>query len=58
MGFMSDLLSPRVPVILQSEAPDDRVQNVDIFTWINSGSLHIDFGLLLDPLSVTFVLPA
>ncbi len=50
------LVGVAVFATLQSEAPDDRVQNVDIFTWINSGSLHIDFGLLLDPLSVTFVL--
>ena len=41
---------------LLGEAPDDRIHEVDVFTWISSGSLDIDFGLLLDPLSVTFVL--
>ena len=41
---------------LLGEAPDDRIHNVEVFTWMSSGSLNIDFGLLLDPLSVTFVL--
>ncbi len=41
---------------LLGEAPDDRIHNVEVFTWMSSGSLTIDFGLLLDPLSVTFVL--
>jgi NADH-quinone oxidoreductase subunit L len=38
------------------EASDDRIHQVSIFTWIQSGSLDIDFGLLIDPLSLTFVL--
>ena len=38
------------------EASDDRIHQVPIFTWIQSGSLDIDFGLLIDPLSLTFVL--
>ena len=29
---------------------------MSIFTWIQSGSLDIDLGLLIDPLSLTFVL--
>ncbi len=38
------------------EAADDRVHTVQVFTWIQSGSLDIDFGMLIDPLSLTFVL--
>ena len=41
---------------LLGEAADDRIHNVEVFTWMSSGSLNIDFGLLLDPLSLTFVL--
>ena len=32
------------------------MHTVQMFTWIQSGSLDIDFGLLIDPLSLTFVL--
>jgi len=41
---------------LASDPASDRVHEVQIFTWIQSGSLNIDFGLFIDPLSVTFVL--
>ncbi len=41
---------------LTSDPVSDRVHEVPIFTWIQSGSLNIDFGLLIDPLSATFVL--
>ena len=35
---------------------DTRAQNLDMFTWSASGELNIVAGLLLDPLSITFVL--
>ena len=38
------------------EPSTDRVHQVSIFTWIQSGSLDIDLGLFIDPLSLTFVL--
>jgi NADH-quinone oxidoreductase subunit L len=38
------------------EPADARLHEVPIFTWTQSGSLDIGFGLLLDPLSLTFVL--
>ncbi|HEX2804538.1 MAG TPA: NADH-quinone oxidoreductase subunit L, partial [Kineosporiaceae bacterium] len=41
---------------LASDPVSDRVHEVSIFTWIQSGTLDIDFGLFIDPLSVTFVL--
>ncbi|WP_106848564.1 NADH-quinone oxidoreductase subunit L [Blastococcus sp. Marseille-P5729] len=34
----------------------DKAQNLHMFTWSASGDLQIDAGLLLDPLSMTFVL--
>ncbi len=38
------------------EASAERVHEVSVFTWIQSGTLNVDFGLLIDPLSLTFVL--
>ena len=35
---------------------DERLNTVTVFTWIQSGRLDIDFGLRVDPLSITFVL--
>jgi len=34
----------------------ERFEAVHLFTWINGGDLKVDAGLLLDPLSITFVL--
>ena len=35
---------------------DDRSHEVHLFTWIATGELNVDAGLLVDPLSMTFVL--
>ncbi len=35
---------------------DSRVMEQVLFTWINSGSFHVNFGLLLDPLSAVMIL--
>jgi NADH-quinone oxidoreductase subunit L len=34
----------------------DRIHQVNLFSWIPVGSLQVDFGLYIDPLSLTFVL--
>ena len=34
----------------------ERVQNLHLYSWIPVNSLQVDFGLRLDPLSLTFVL--
>ena len=34
----------------------DQIHSVPVFTWMQSGGLDIEFGLLVDPLSITFVL--
>ncbi len=36
--------------------PEQRTRELSIYEWIASGPLQIDFGLRLDPLSLTFVL--
>ncbi|GAB3588218.1 NADH-quinone oxidoreductase subunit L [Calidifontibacter terrae] len=33
-----------------------RAQHLHLFSWIPAGALNVDFGLLLDPLSLTFVM--
>ena len=35
---------------------DDRTVSSTLFTFVDTGSLHIDVGLLIDPLSMVFVL--
>jgi NADH-quinone oxidoreductase subunit L len=41
---------------LRSLAPDERARDLVLFNWIPAGSFQLDAGLLLDPLSVAFVL--
>jgi NADH-quinone oxidoreductase subunit L len=36
--------------------PEQRTTEVSLYSWIASGTLDIDFGLRIDPLSLTFVL--
>ena len=38
------------------QAPDQRTSVQSLYSWIPVGALDIDFGLRIDPLSVTFVL--
>ncbi len=38
------------------QAPDQRTSGQSLYSWIPVGALDIDFGLRIDPLSVTFVL--
>ncbi|TCO65276.1 NADH-quinone oxidoreductase subunit L [Actinocrispum wychmicini] len=39
-----------------SLADADRVRETSVFSWIHVNQLNVDFGLRIDPLSVTFVL--
>jgi NADH-quinone oxidoreductase subunit L len=41
---------------LQALPAAERVRDLNLYSWIPVGSLQVDMGLLLDPLSVTFVL--
>lgn len=36
--------------------PADRRMNLHLFSWMPAGDLNINFGLLIDPLSMTFVM--
>ena len=40
----------------RSLAPADRVRDVRLFSWMDVGSLRLDLGMRIDPLSLTFVL--
>ena len=37
-------------------APEQRTRELSLFRWFGVGGLNVDFGLRLDPLSLTFVL--
>jgi NADH-quinone oxidoreductase subunit L len=41
---------------LLSYAPEERSRDVHLFDWVSAGSFKVDAGLLLDPLSLAFVL--
>ncbi len=41
---------------LLARSADDRAVNSHLFTWIPGSALHVDAGLLIDPLSVSFLL--
>ncbi|TXH32989.1 MAG: NADH-quinone oxidoreductase subunit L, partial [Rhodospirillaceae bacterium] len=39
-----------------SRPADDRAIHAHLFSWVPVGALHLDFGVLIDPLSICFVL--
>jgi NADH-quinone oxidoreductase subunit L len=41
---------------LRGLAPEHRARDLHLFSWVPAGSFKVDAGLLLDPLSVSFVL--
>jgi NADH-quinone oxidoreductase subunit L len=41
---------------LRGHAPEERARELHLFSWVPAGSFQLDAGLLLDPLSVAFVL--
>ena len=43
-------------VDLMGRTADTRAVDLDLYTWISSGAWRIDIGLLIDPLSILFVL--
>jgi NADH-quinone oxidoreductase subunit L len=61
------LLGTLVPIVLfgyglllffnvHSLDPAQRSRNLDLWSWISVGGLNVEMGMLLDPLSITFVL--
>jgi NADH-quinone oxidoreductase subunit L len=41
---------------VRGAAPEQRARDLRLFEWINAGKFRLDAGLLLDPLSLAFVL--
>src|SRR4051794_41769511 len=60
LGVAAPLVSFALALIeffaLLSRSPDNRSLDQHLFTWIPVNGFHVDMGLLLDPLSMTFVL--
>ncbi|MBO0851376.1 MAG: NADH-quinone oxidoreductase subunit L, partial [Pseudonocardia sp.] len=60
LGCLSVLASFGIGLALLLEAlgaaPEQRSTELKVFTWFAVNDLHVDFGLRLDPLSLTFVL--
>ena len=61
------LLGTAVPIVLfvyglllfldvRGLAPEERSRDLHLWSWIPVGGLNVDLGLLIDPLSLTFVL--
>lgn len=60
LGTASILMSLVLAVVIFAQlfglAPDSRSVLVPLFTFLQAGSLTLDFGLLVDPLSMLFVM--
>lgn len=52
----SFVLGTAILIQLLGHDPAQRVMDVPIFTWLNTGELAIDLGMRIDPLSITFVM--
>jgi NADH-quinone oxidoreductase subunit L len=53
---LSFVASVVVFAALRDLGPEHRQHVVDLFTWLPSGGLKVEFGFLADPLSVAFIL--
>ncbi|MDO5502015.1 MAG: NADH-quinone oxidoreductase subunit L [Actinomycetia bacterium] len=56
LSWGSFLLALPLLFSMLGRAPEDRAVEHVLFTWIPAGSFNLDAGLLLDPLSISFVL--
>ncbi|OZM80629.1 NADH-quinone oxidoreductase subunit L [Pseudonocardia sp. MH-G8] len=60
LGLLTVVASFAVGLLIFLEtaglAPEERTRELSLFEWIGVGDLSVDFGLRLDPLSLTFVL--
>ncbi len=55
-GFTAAAFVVSVIVYAGLHARQDRVYQLNLFTWIPAGSFSVDIGFLVDPLSVTMIL--
>ena len=53
---LSFLMSLLVVVALMGLAPDERHIEIPLYTWVTSGSFHLEMGLLIDTLSATMLM--
>ncbi len=56
MSTLSFLLGVAIFVTMLGRPAEERSRSVDLFGWITAGSYQVDVGLLVDPLSIAFVL--
>lgn len=56
MSWLACLLGIGIVIQLAGRASDARSLHVHLFSWLQTGDFKLDAGLLLDPLSLTFVL--
>jgi len=56
MSTLSFVLGVAIFMTMVSRPSEDRSRTVDLFTWFDIEGYQVDVGLLLDPLSLTFVL--
>ncbi len=54
--FASFVISLMVFFDLKALPPDYRILEQVLFTWIPSGNFHVNFGLMVDPLSAVMIL--
>ena len=54
--FASFVISLMVFFDLKVLPPDYRILEQVLFTWIPSGNFHVNFGLMVDPLSAVMIL--
>ncbi|WP_329482313.1 NADH-quinone oxidoreductase subunit L [Kribbella sp. NBC_01484] len=60
LGTLAPLISFAFGVVLfvqmQGKPSDDRAETVRLFEWFSVGNIKVEFSLLIDPLSILFVL--
>ncbi len=56
MSGLSALYAFALFFSIRGHAPEERSRSLDLFSWVPVKGFHVDVGLLLDPLSVAFVL--
>jgi NADH-quinone oxidoreductase subunit L len=56
LSWASFVIGALVMVAMLGRPADERAQSLHLFSWVSAGAFKVDAGLLLDPLSITFVL--
>jgi NADH-quinone oxidoreductase subunit L len=56
LSWASFVLGALLFFSLRSYAPEERARDLHLFQWVSAGTFKVDAGLLIDPLSIAFVL--